>query len=310
MERDIVVVGGATYDITGRLLQTVNAHDSNPSQIYTSCGGVGRNIVENAARIGLVSSFITVWGTDAFSDQLRASCERAGVDISHCYIQEGISPCVYINLLDQQGELLVAASDLSAIENQPADMFAGSVEYINQHKLLCLDSNLLEDQLVAIVSHCKAAIICDTVSIAKAPRIKSILPYLYAIKTNIGELGALTGRSINSRDDIEEAGGEMLAAGLQKGFVTMGKEGACCIDRKGTVWVEKPTVKVKSVSGAGDAFCAGIAYGILRDLSTEDTLLFSTAMSYITLENPTTVSDSLTEQRVLQLAKQFHVYRI
>lgn len=308
MKRDIVVVGGATYDITGRLLQTVNARDSNPSHIYMGSGGVGRNIVENAARIGLVASFITVWGTDAFSAQLEASCERVGVDTSHCYIKKETPPCVYIDFLDQHGELLLAASDLSALETQPVDWFAGAADYINQHKLLCLDANLLEDQLQAIATHCKAVMIADTVSIAKAPRIKPILPYLFAVKTNIGELGALTGRSIYSQQDIAKAGEEILATGVQKVFVTIGEKGACCMDGQRTLWMDKLTAKVKSVSGAGDAFCAGIAYGILRGLSSADTLLFSTAMSHITLQSPTTVSEGMSEQRVIQLKEKLHTY--
>ena len=306
MDRDIVVIGSAVYDITGRFLREgVNAADSNPSRIYTSCGGVGRNIAENAARMGLSASLITAWGTDAFSVELRASCENMGVDVSRAYSSQGSKTSVYIDLLDSRGELVLAASDLAALEALPAGVFSESFEYINRHRLVCLDANLTEEQLGTIVAGCVRPIMGDTVSTAKAPRFRPVLGNIHTLKTNAAELGALTDRDTGSRPNIEKAAGELLAAGVKRVFVTLGERGACCAERQGAVWIDGFPARVTSVTGVGDAFAAGSAYGILRGMSAVDTLLFGTAMSHITLQSPSAVSGKMTEDRAMSLFAKY-----
>ena len=306
MTKDFISIGAAVYDITGRLLSdSVNERDSNPSRIYSSCGGVGRNIVENAARLGIDSSFISVLGTDAFSSELRKSCENVGVDLSHCYTHDGAKPCVYINLIERQGELLFASSDLDSVESTPPEFFAECMPFINRHRLVCLDTNLVEAQLLTIAENCQSSIIADTVSIAKAPRIRPILKYLSAIKTNIGELGALTDTCPGTFAEVEKACHRLLDSGIKQVFVTMGNDGAFCVDSKGCERIDAIETEVVSVTGVGDAFGAGVAYGILRGLSTVDTLLFGTAMSHITLKCPHAVSKDVSEAAVLQLIERW-----
>ncbi|MCL2852166.1 MAG: PfkB family carbohydrate kinase [Defluviitaleaceae bacterium] len=302
MKHDTVVIGSAVYDITGKfLLDGVNAGDSNPSSIYTSCGGVGRNIAENTARIGLATSLITAWGTDAFSTELRASCENVGVDVSRVYSIEGSKTSVYIDLLDRRGELVMAAADLTALESLPAAAFSDRLEHINRHSLVCLDANLTEQQLTIIAEGCRKPIMGDTVSVAKAPRFRNILNNMHTLKTNAAELSALTCRTTDDRDGIEKAASELLAAGLERVFVTRGEQGSCCIDRQGAIWLDKIAVRVTSATGAGDAFAAGVAYGMLRVMSAADTLIFGTAMSHIALQSPSAVSNEVTEAMALSL---------
>ena len=109
---DIALIGGSTYDITGTLLDEARQSDSNPSSIHTGHGGVGRNIAENLARLGLGVRLVSAFGTDALSDELIASCEAVGIDTRLSYIKEGARACSYIDLLDKRGELLLAASDM------------------------------------------------------------------------------------------------------------------------------------------------------------------------------------------------------
>ena len=301
----LLVVGSAVYDITGHFLsEEVSFGDSNPSNIYTGCGGVGRNIAENAARIGLATGLITTWGTDVSSAELRASCENVGVDVSRVYVCEGSKPSIYINLLDSRGELLLAAADLAALEAVPTEVFTANTEYINRHKLVCLDANLVEDQLLAITAGCRVTIIGETVSSAKAPRFRPVLKHIHTLKTNAAELAALTGRSTAGRRDIISAAQELLAAGVERVYVTQGEHGACCIDRQGSVWIGGIETCVTSVTGVGDAFAVGVAYGMLRGLSPADTLLFGTAMSHITLRSPSAVSGDINETTVLRLKQK------
>ena len=304
MTKDLIVLGAAVYDITARLkAETVNECDSNPSSIYSSCGGVGRNIVENAARLGLSAGLITVLGHDDFSKALRASCENVGTDLSRCFTQDDFKPCTYINIIEKNGELLMAASDLTSVEAIPPEFFISQMEYVNTHRLVCLDANLTSSQLAAIAENCTSKIMGDTVSIAKVPRFLPILERLYAIKTNIAELGALAQTRVSNRDEVVSAAKTLISQGVQLVFVTLGADGAICVGADFCEYAPAIKTPVTSVTGVGDAFSAGVAYGILRELPPVEILKFSTAMSFITLQSAGAVSEDVTEGMVLQVVE-------
>jgi pseudouridine kinase len=300
-ENEVALIGGATYDITGTLLGDIRRSDSNPSRVHTGHGGVGRNIAENLARLGLGVRFVSAFGTDALSEELIASCAAVGIDTSLSYIKEGARACTYIDLLDKEGELLLAASDMSLTEEMPPDLLAGAVRSLNACRLLVLDANLTEDALRCVSAHSESLLIGEAVSVAKAGRLRAILPRLYAVKANLGELAALAGRAIRGDRDLAAAGADLLAAGVKRVFVTMGREGACCIDGDGMTRTPAFPAKVRSVTGAGDAFCAAAVYGLLRGLPTEDILLLGSAMARITLESPLAVSRDMTEAEALRV---------
>jgi pseudouridine kinase len=300
---DLAVVGGANYDITGVALGEANFHDSNPSRVYTGCGGVGRNIAENAGRLGLKTALLAAFGTDAFAEILRASCETAGVDTRLSHVTEGARSGLYIDLLDQDGELLLAASDQGLIESLPLDAIRATAPALSNYRFLCLDANLTEEAVHCAAETIPLPIIGDTVSMAKAVRFRGILHRIYALKTNLLELSALTEQRVDAADKVEAAAETLLKNGVSRIFVTMGPEGACCVDSSGITRIAGFPAEVRNVTGAGDAFCAGIACGLLRGLSNEEILYFSTAMSHLAMAGESAVNPQITAEKVAGLAE-------
>ena len=70
----IAVVGGANMDIGGFPSAALIPGDSNPGQVRMSVGGVGRNIAENAARMGLEVELITALGADGNGRMILEDC--------------------------------------------------------------------------------------------------------------------------------------------------------------------------------------------------------------------------------------------
>ena len=62
----IVGIGAANADVHGQSRSAVRLRDSNPGTMRVSAGGVTRNILENAARLGLDARLISAVGGDAF----------------------------------------------------------------------------------------------------------------------------------------------------------------------------------------------------------------------------------------------------
>lgn len=291
---DLLVIGGATCDITVVLQNKAIPADSNPGRIYSSPGGVGRNIAENAARLGLRTTLLTAFGSDGFAEAIKNSCNLAGIDTSPSWIDGKAGSCVYIDLVDKVGELVIAAADCNLIENLPLDYIRSAAPVINGHRFLLLDANLSEEALIAAAEISDIPIISDTISIAKAVRLRKILPRLSVLKTNTRELGALTGLDIpDDPEQIFRACEPLLEEGLRSIYVTMGASGACCADADGLTSIGGYPAAVRNVTGAGDAFCAGVIFGLLKEWDKKRILRFGSTLSHIALESESAVDPGL-----------------
>ena len=76
----IAGIGAANVDIRGRSERKLIMGDSNPGTLYTTLGGVCRNICENLARLGSNVKLVTVVGDDENGRSILRGCEAAGID--------------------------------------------------------------------------------------------------------------------------------------------------------------------------------------------------------------------------------------
>jgi sugar/nucleoside kinase (ribokinase family) len=63
-------------------------------------------------------------------------------------------------------------------------------------------------------------------------------------------------------------------------------------------------VNVKDVTGAGDAFVAGIIYGLMSSKSLEDCCLYGHAAASLTLISETTVNSDLSSSMLEQAVEK------
>ena len=98
-----------------------------------------------------------------------------------------------------------------------------------------------------------------------------VLPYADVLFTNDYEAEKITGRTLGrgeslNRAEVEAAGRDLLASGVREWVILHYPEGACAVGRNGIVChqgsVRLPPVEVAGTVGAGDAFAAGVLYGL------------------------------------------------
>lgn len=295
----VLVVGGSTYDITAEILGQPIPCDSNPSRIYGGAGGVGRNIAENIARMGATTSFISAFGSDAFSDELISSCRNVGMDVSQAIVSTGLGSSIYLSIMDKDGELQYGASDLTLMEQIDSSEFEKRRDFITSFPYLILDANLTEPMLRMLADMSDAKIITDAVSVPKSKRLRAILDRIDSLKVNILELSGISGREVRGKQEIFDAAHLLTDRGVNKVFVTMGIEGCCCITEHESVFLPAFPIKVKNVTGAGDAFTAAVTYGVMHRFSNEQILRLGTAASHIALQSARAVSQEMSEDLLL-----------
>lgn len=295
----ILVIGGASLDITCISKEEIVQHDSNPSVIYYSHGGVGRNIVENIARMGLKASFISVFGDDVLSKNIIHGLEVLGVDCSMTRIIDNRRVSTYISILDNDVELSVAASDFSLLDYLNAEFFKEIEDYIKSFDIVFIDGNLGADALEFLSNIEGIRLFADGVSYKKVMKLKPILPKLDYVKINLNELIALTGKDIEKEEDFEEALDLLLDTGIKRVVITLGSNGAMSVTKDEKWWIKGRILSVLNITGAGDAFAAASAYAYAQGYSDREALGLASAAAEITLDSHSTVSDRMDEENLL-----------
>lgn len=267
--KHIAVIGGIAVDMEGRPFGPLNPSDSNPGAVLVSHGGVGRNIAENLHRMGDNRiSLLSAVGEDVFGRDALDNLAQSGLDPGGILRMPRARTAIYLSILDEEGEMVLALSDMEVLERITPAQIQDFSPALADASALALDANLTEEALEFCARRFSdKRIFVDPVSVEKSRRIRNILPSCYALKPNRVEAEALSGLALRSGEDLRVAGNFFLEQGVRMVFISLGAEGLFYMDRNGPGRLDPPKVEaVVSVTGAGDAMSAAIVDGIARDL--------------------------------------------
>ena len=115
------------------------------------------------------------------------------------------------------------------------------------------------------------------------------------IKPNKTEAEEFLGRGIKTLGDAVSAAKEMMAAGAKTVLLTLGGDGAVCVDKNNCLNALPLCVDVKSTVGAGDSFLAGFVYGKCKKLGLQASLKYAVSFSTAKIQTEGTDLPSLKE---------------
>ena len=262
-----------------------------------SCGGVGRNIAENLARLGIETELLTALGDDLNGTLIRTHADRLGISLKRALVVAGASTSSYLCINDESGDMRLAVNDMSICAQLTPAFFAGLIPQINAGSLLVLEANLPEETIVYLAEHVTVPVLAETVSVAKAPRLQRILPSLWLLKSNRLEAEVLSGVRIVRRADLDRAADILLASGLKHLMVTLGAEGVFYASQSQAQKVQLAAIlprQLVNTTGSGDAFLAAVAWGISHNFDMVKNARLGLAAASICLESPHAVSENLT----------------
>lgn len=112
---------------------------------------------------------------------------------------------------------------------------------------------------------------------------------LLMIKPSRGEFAALTGRDCAGVDAVGEAARDLVCKGAAElVVVTLGHEGAVLTDAEGYVHRVPPDVPVRSATGAGDSFVAGMTHRLAQGWPPRRAFLYGMAAGSASVLTPGT----------------------
>lgn len=301
----VLVVGGSNMDLSGFPLATLNLRDSNPGMVKMSAGGVGRNIAENLVRMSIDTKLVSAVSTDLYGRKILEDCGEIGIDMSHTIVSDKMSSAIYLSILDEKGDMMLALAD-GEINTLLTPQWLIKKKSILMHaKAIVLDANLPEETIQFIASTAEGkAIFADSVSKSKAIKLRDILPNLYALKPNKIEAEILTGLTITDAESAYEAIKILINKGVKNVCLTMGEQGIYYGNKLKMGHFLQPIENIVNATGAGDAFMAGLIYGYMHDKSLEEAVKIGSAMSVCTLLSDQTISPEINEIKIKEMVKE------
>lgn len=221
-------------------------------------GGKGANQAVAAARLGRRVLFGGAVGGDSSGRDRLADLAAAGIDISHVAVVDEPTGLALITV-DAGGENTIAVAP-GANRHLPTDVAAR----VGDSADVCLVQYEIPDDAV------RAAIDAASLSIVNlAPyrQVDGVVGVADVIVVNEVELRELTGEDAEDPDSARAAA---VRLGVPAVVVTLGGDGAVVIDRGQSTHVAAPSITPVDATGAGDAFCGGLADAVVRGESLAD----------------------------------------
>lgn len=301
----VVVVGGANVDIKVQTFAPAVAGTSNPGHSSRSLGGVGRNIAENLARLGVQTKLISAVGDDALGQWLIADTYVAGVNVDGVLRVPNTMTGTYTAVLDDTGELVIAVAAMGVMDALTPDGLTGQRELLRGAAWIVADGNLPEPtlkRLLALGAELSVPVVFEPVSVPKAVRL---LPALEAgqgphtITPNVAELAALVGHDVSAgAESLRTAALALHSKGIQVVWVRRGEQGSL-LSTPGEFW-ELPALpaRVVDVTGAGDSMLAAFLAALLAGATLPHAAWQAHAAAALTIESALTVVPGLSLEKL------------
>ena len=264
---DVVCVGILVADVIARPVEELPLAGTLTllEEISLRGGGCALNTATVLVRLGLRAAVLGKVGDDAFGDfVLRLLGERGveGVGV----IRDGAAPTSStVVLVDGRGErtflhLPGANGALRAAELDPELVFAGRALHVAGALVMPMLDGEPTAALLASARERGIFTSVDTVWDASG-RWERVLPALPHLELFTGSLAEA--RAISGEDGPETAAAWLRNRGARRVALKLGAEGCYLAEEGLAEHVPTPQVTAVDGTGAGDAFAAGLLYGLL-----------------------------------------------
>lgn len=325
------IVTGGTWCVDNNRLVSFWPEEDGIVEILSqelAGGGSGCNLAVDIRHLdpNMPVETIAIVGDDEGGRFLRGIAEEAGIDHRQMHV-DGSLPTqftdAYASAATRRRTHLFAKAVAAALTPDHFDLAAttGRILHLGLpgfHKQL---DGVWEDGdngWVTILKKARAAGLKTNIELASlephilADTVMPCLDHLDYVVVNDTEIGALAGlptvsHGVTDADLCEAAARKVLDEGVMELVVVHWPKLAIAVTRDGTVARKTscaiPSDLVVGANGAGDAFAAGMIYGVHEDWPLEKSLALAHATAACSLRSVTTSGSVVGWQETLKLAE-------
>jgi pseudouridine kinase len=298
----VLVIGASSLDVKGRALAPLVPGVSNHGLIRSSMGGVGRNIAENLARLGVPTTLLSAVGGDSTGKRLLAHAADSGIDTRHMLIDAAGRTDSYLAILDHHGGMHVSIDDMSSLNRITPRYVNDRRRLFRDATMVVLDANLSPRTIETVfrLAHKYRLPVCaDPTSPNLASRLCPYLDQLYMVTPNPSEAEALLGQGpIAGRSDAIAAAKQLVGRGVEIAVITLAEMGVCYATSNESGHVPALDIEVVDFTGAGDALSAAVIFGLLEEMPIGEAIRLGVSAATLTIQTRETVCPDLSLEKL------------
>ena len=281
----MVVIGTVFVDVKGFPEDRYVPTGRNAGRVEFVHGGVGRNVAEDIANVELRPKFVSLVDDNAEGEAVLKKLRNHKVNTDYVLsVPDGMG--MWLAVFDNTGDLAGSISkrpDSSALiallDEKGDEIFADADSIVVE---IDMDKEIIKRVFkYAEKYHKKVYAVVANMSIASQRR--DFLQFTDCFVCNVLEAGILfvTDFSQLSPEELcEELSRRVISARIPAVVVTLGSKGSVYADMQGNKGVcPAETVQVRDTTGAGDAFCAGVAVGLTYGKTMAEALEIGTRLA-------------------------------
>ena len=269
MAADIVVVGSLNEDTTVRVARLPEPGETVLGQgHFTDTGGKGANQAVAAARLGRSVAMVGMVGADRAGMLLLQTLGGAGVATEAVRKAPQAPTGMALITVDEHGENMIVVSPGANGALTPTDVEDAASVLLQEAVVTMLQLEIRTDTVAAAARLSNGTVILNP---APARALEpDLLAHVDVLIPNRTELGTLAGvgdapTTIDGAADLARS-----LEGPTTVVVTLGVDGALLVDDTGIHHIPSVPVEVVDPTGAGDAFCAGMADALVRGAAARE----------------------------------------
>lgn len=291
----IVVLGTVFVDIKGFPDDLYSPTGRNAGRVEIVHGGVGRNVAEDIANVELRPTFVSLVDDTASGTEVLEKLKKHKVNTDYVLTEpDGMG--IWLAVFDNTGDLAGSISKRPRMDSLTALLDERGDELFRDADSIVVEIDLDADIVKRVFRYAekygkKVYAVVSNMTIASQRR--DFLQSIDCFVCNLQEAGILFVDDFSAMSPealAEELYQRVAKANIPSMVVTLGSRGAVYADRNGLRGYHPPEpVKVRDTSGAGDAFCAGVAVGLTYGKTLPEAVRIGTqlAASVITISEST-----------------------
>lgn len=281
----IVVIGAVFVDIKGYPLSTYIPGGRNAGRIEQVHGGVSRNVAEDIANVELRPTFVGLVDDTGMGQDVIDKLDNHKVNTRYIQkVPDGMG--TWLAIFDNDGDVHAAISKrpdttpLTTLLEEKGD------EIFKDCDAIAIELDLEKDTVKRVLRYAKKynkKVFAAVSNMSIAMERRDYLQQIDCFVCNQQEAGILFVSDFSDMSPEElcdDLSRRVISAQIPSMVVTMGSRGAVYADMHGDKGVyPAQKVTVRDTTGAGDAFCAGVAIGLTYKKSMREAVEIGTRLA-------------------------------
>lgn len=264
----IVVVGNVFVDIKGFPEGNYIPAGRNAGKIEIVHGGVGRNVAEDIANLELRPRFVSMVDESAEGGEVVRKLKNHKTDVDYVVaVPDGMG--MWLAVFDSSGDIAGSISKRPNMDAMVELLRQQGDEIFRDADSIVVEIDMDKEVVKLVFEYAakyRKKVFAVVANMSIAVQRRDFFRSISCFVCNVQEAGLLFAEDFSamSPDQLaRELSRRVIYANIPSMVVTMGGQGAVYADQEGNFGLQPALpVQVHDTTGAGDAFCAGVAVGL------------------------------------------------